>query len=151
MHYAKALTGRGLQNAARLNQPRRARIGIYSRGVHDSVAFRIPEYMALGLAIVCNPIRYQPVEPLIEGRNYLAYTTPDECIAQCRRLLADPALADSMGRANRAYYNAHAKPAVQMAMLLDDAFTSPPGDDLQTDGRPRMPSQAANILAFRKP
>src|SRR5581483_1058820 len=64
-------------------------IGIYSRGLHDSIAFKLPEYMANGKAIVAEGMPRDAIlpAPLAENHDYLPFATPDECVAQCEYLL----------------------------------------------------------------
>ena len=97
-------------------------IGVYSRGLHGSLAFKLSEYLAAGLCIVAEPLRHTLPQPLEARRNYLPFNTPEECVAQCKRLLDDPELAAAMSRNNRDYYSRFVEPTVHLRNILHCAF-----------------------------
>jgi hypothetical protein len=94
-------------------------IGISSRGLHNSVPFKIPEYMAASMAIVSEPIRNQMAAPFVAGRHYLEFRTAEECVARCDRILSSSALAGALREASWDYYNSHVRPPGRLAKLLD--------------------------------
>ena len=53
-----------------------------------------------------------------EGKNYKTYTSPAECEAQLRQLLADPAAILAMAQHNAAYYQAWLRPEQQVRQAL---------------------------------
>jgi hypothetical protein len=124
-HFPDVVTGRSVHRAAYAEMSRRALVGVYSRGLHDSLAFKLSEYLASGLCIVSSPLRHELPEPLVSGRHYLPYETPAECAAAVRWLLAHPDAAEKMGRDNAAYYRAHLAPAPSVVSLLTRAFAAP--------------------------
>jgi hypothetical protein len=101
---------------------RRALIAIYSRGLHDSLAFKMSEYLGASRCIVGHaPTTILP-DPLVAGRNYLPFADPEECVAQCERLLVRTDEATTIRKANWAYYQANVEPAAQMLRVLHCAF-----------------------------
>ncbi len=108
----------------------RCLIGVYTPGLHHSIAWKLGEYLASALCVVAPPFRNTFAEPFIEGRHYVAFDTPDRCIAQCERLLTDPALAAAMRAANAAYHREHGAPASQILGCLDRAFATSPSNAL---------------------
>lgn len=96
-------------------------INVNTAGLHDSTSWKIPEYMAASRCIVSEPTYYTIPVPLVEGRNYLPFTSPEGCVAACERLLADPAAAFAMRSENDAYYRAHIRPDRLMARCLQSA------------------------------
>ncbi|HEV2687752.1 MAG TPA: glycosyltransferase [Bryobacteraceae bacterium] len=97
-------------------------IGVSSRGLHQSIPFKLAEYLAASMAIVSETLRNEFAAPFIEGRNYLEFRTPDECVAQCDRLLSNPALAAELREASRRYYETEVQPARHVENLLERAF-----------------------------
>jgi hypothetical protein len=93
-------------------------IGIYSRGVHHSIAAKLPEFLAASQGIVTEPIRNELAVPLTEGLHYLPFATPSECVAACRRLLEDPMLASTMRRANHDYYIKYVEPTAYARAIV---------------------------------
>lgn len=93
-------------------------IGVYTVGLHASIAFKLPEYLAASQCIVAEPLRNELPAPLKEGEHLLTFRTAAECVAACARLLADPDLAARMRRANHAYYAAEVAPAAHLWRVL---------------------------------
>jgi hypothetical protein len=99
---------------------RDASIGVYTRGLHDSIAFKLPEYLANGKAIVAEGIPAAIVlpTPLTDGREYLSFANTDACLATCDRLLSQPAETRALGERAHAYYESHCSPTATARRLL---------------------------------
>jgi hypothetical protein len=93
-------------------------IGVYTRGLHNSMALKLPEYLAAAKCIVSEPLRNELPTPLEPGKNYLEFRSPEECVAACKRLLNDSQLASQMRHNNYYYYNEEIKPSVRMLKCL---------------------------------
>jgi len=104
---------------------RRALVGVYSRGLHGSVAFKMSEYLAAGRCIVAEAPESLLPQPLQEGTNYLRFKEPDTCVEQCERLLSDPERAQRMRQANWEYYQSHVEPGAHLLRILERAFERP--------------------------
>jgi hypothetical protein len=100
-------------------------VGVYTRGLHHSLAFKFPEYLAASQCIVSPNLRNELPVPLDAGSNYLPFSTPDECVEQCARLLDDPDRAAQMRRANYHYFRQNVHPAARLRTCLDETFRSP--------------------------
>ncbi|MBV9307069.1 MAG: hypothetical protein JOZ45_13060 [Acidobacteriaceae bacterium] len=93
-------------------------IGVSTRGLHRSVPFKIPEYMATSLAIVSEPLRNELPVPFISGRDFLEFHTSEECVEQCERILSRHSLAEALREASWRYYESEVRPAMHIANLL---------------------------------
>lgn len=118
-HYPDLLATESYRHHEFIAFSREIEIGIYTRGLHESDAFKLAEYLASSKCIVMTPPRNTLPAPLVEGRNYLSYGSIAECVEQCRRLLQDRELAASMRRANWEYYQRHVEPAAFVRRLLE--------------------------------
>jgi hypothetical protein len=96
---------------------------VTTTGLHDSIGFRLPEYLAASRCIVTEPLKYQLPVSLIEGTNYLSFRTPDECVRACERLLASPQLANQMRYENHKYYLNEVEPAALVHKCLTTAMS----------------------------
>ncbi|HEX4048975.1 MAG TPA: glycosyltransferase, partial [Elusimicrobiota bacterium] len=121
-HFPGLVTRRSLHRAEYAAMSRRAAIGIYSRGLHHSLAFKLSEYLAGGLCVVSTPLAHELPAPLVPGRHYLEYRTPAECVAAVGWLRAHPEAADRMRRENVDYYRTNLAPAPFVVSLLERAF-----------------------------
>ena len=99
-----------------------AMIGIYTRGLHHSLAFKLGEYLASSKCIVTEPLRNELPSPLVRGENYLEFSTPQECMQRCEQLLDDPDLANQMRRNNWEYYQREVRPDRHILRCLERAF-----------------------------
>jgi hypothetical protein len=97
-------------------------IGVYTRGLHHSTAFKLGEYLAGSKCIVAEPIRNQLPTPLVAGRNYLEFSSPRECVERCIQILKDEELANQMRRDNWEYYQREVRPDRHVANCLERAF-----------------------------
>ena len=97
-------------------------IAIYSRGLHQSVAFKMSEYLAASRCIVGHRPTAELPAPLLDGSHFLGFSTADECIAQCEQLLARPNEAAEMRRANWEYYRANVEPSAHLLSILERTF-----------------------------
>ena len=85
-------------------------VAVGTAGLHDSTSWKMAEYLAASRCIVSERPFYDSAAPLVEGKHYLAFTTPAECVAACERLLDDPETARALRAASYAYYSAHVRP-----------------------------------------
>lgn len=117
-HYPDDVTPHSSKYAEYLAVKKRCLISVYTRGVEHSLAFKLGETFAASQCLVTVPLKYQLPAPLEEGRHYLLFNTPAECVAACRRLLADAAMATAMRRANHEYYRTEVEPAAHVRRVL---------------------------------
>jgi hypothetical protein len=99
-----------------------ALVTVYSRGLHNSLAFKMGEYLAASRCIVAQPSDLTLPEPLVAGSHYAPFGDPDECIAGCERLLSNPTEALEMRRQNWAYYWSQVEPAAQLLRMLEESL-----------------------------
>ena len=117
--YPDALTRLSSRRRQYVAMSARNLIGVYTRGLHQSTAFKLAEYLAAAQCIVSEVPRNELPVALQPGVHFLPFTTSDECVAACERLLTDAGLAVRMRAANHAYYQQHVEPAAHMMNVLD--------------------------------
>jgi hypothetical protein len=98
---------------------RSAGTGVYVRGLHGAIAIKMAEYLAAGLCVVSEPLLFELPTPLVDGVNYRAFRTPEECVEQCHWLDRHPNEAAEMRRQNTAYYRAHVVPKALVRSIID--------------------------------
>ena len=117
-NFADDLTPHSSQYAAYLSLRKRCLIGVYTHGVEHSLAFKLGETFAASQCLVSEPLRYGLPVPLERGTHYLQFETADECVAACRQLFDQPAMAERMRHANHDYYRREIEPAAHVRRLL---------------------------------
>jgi hypothetical protein len=72
---------------------------------------------------VTEPLKYRLPVPLEEGKNYLSFRTPEECVEACERLLGDPQFARQMRDENYRYYLNEVEPSALVYKCLKIAMS----------------------------
>ena len=83
---------------------RRSAIGIATAGLQGSLGWKIGEYVAFSRAIVSERIDVALPGVFEAGRNYLPFSTPQECVERVHKLFVDVQARNAMMLANRTYY-----------------------------------------------
>lgn len=120
--HPELVCARDTSRSAYLAEMHRCSIGVYTDGLHHSLAWKLGEYLASSLAIVAPPFRNEFAEPFRAGVNFHPFTSNDECLERCTRLLENESERRAMQLANRDYYFAHGRPPAQIARCLERAF-----------------------------
>jgi hypothetical protein len=100
----------------------RARVVVYTNGLLGSPAFKLAEYLAAGKCIVAERLACELPAPLRDGEHLLWFDTPEECLAHCRALLADPERCRRLGAAAQVYYREHVAPERTALRMIETAL-----------------------------
>jgi hypothetical protein len=100
---------------------RRALIGVYTRGLHHSTAFKLPEYLAGSKVIVAEGLRNELPEALERDRHWISFRDPEECVTRCQELLKDLPRCPALRRAAGEYYRRHVEPTAHVRWTLEEA------------------------------
>ena len=122
--YPDLLTEYSDEQSEYIRFSKRCGIGISTRGLHHSVPFKLPEIMASSQVIVSQPLSTGLPSLYLPGTHFLEFHTPQECIAQCDRILSDPSLARSLRQASWLYYESQVRPGRHVGNLIDRAILS---------------------------
>lgn len=101
---------------------RRALVGVYSVGLHRSIAFKLSEYLAASCCVVADSFDAALPAPFTEEDHFLHFEDAVQCAAMCDRLLSSPAEANEMRWRNWDYYRATVEPGAQMMGVLNELF-----------------------------
>jgi hypothetical protein len=83
---------------------------IASRGLLNANGWKMAEYMAFSRAILAEKLFSIVPGNLTEGKHYLSFNTPDECVSQALKLESDYNLINNMMAASWDYYNKFIRP-----------------------------------------
>jgi len=119
--YPELLTDGATTPKAYLLKSRTSLIGIYTRGLHHSLAFKLGEYLATSKCIITDGLRHELPTPMQKQRNYLDFSSADDCVTRCQQLLSSPQDVANMRIANWQYYCAEVRPAAHMLNCLERA------------------------------
>jgi hypothetical protein len=107
---------------------REHQIGIASMGLHGSNGWKLAEYVARGMAIVCEPLVHE-VPDFHAETHYLAFRSALECVAAAGRILDSPKLRASIRQANETFYQERLRPD----RLVQSAVARASSEDRDTD------------------
>jgi hypothetical protein len=127
--YPDALSAEPSRRDAYVAFAKRALVGIYTRGLHHSLAFKLGEYLASSKCMVSEPLRNELPAPLRQGEHLLEYQSIEECVSACDRLLSDPTLASEMRWNNWRYYRRQTRPAERLRAVLKSALAAAVPDE----------------------
>jgi hypothetical protein len=85
-------------------------ICISTMGLHQSIGWKFAEYIAASRAIVTEQIHYELPGNISEGKNYLVFTTPEECIEKIYQLISNDNYRYEMSVNNYQYYHEFVRP-----------------------------------------
>ena len=85
-------------------------ICVATTGLHDSIGWKLAEYVAHSKAIVSEKLHYDLPGSFREGENYLEFASSDSCLSQVGTLMSDTVKRNDMMLRNHAYYASHVNP-----------------------------------------
>jgi len=90
-----------------LGQLGRARIVIYTRGLHDCISSKLSLALGVGATVVGQPVINQPelFRPQEMLARQLAFETPQAIVTRVKELLADPAQTAELSRFNKTFFD----------------------------------------------
>lgn len=104
----------------RLN--RRLLVGVYSRGLHHSTAWKMGEYLAASMCVVGSPVRNTLPAPLRDGVEMSHASTPEQVVRSTTAILENPSLQQVMRGAAFEYYRRHVDPAAHVLWSLAEGL-----------------------------
>lgn len=93
-------------------------IGIATTGLHESIGWKLAEYVAFSKAIAAERLCFEVPGELAAGDNYLEFDSPEMCVEQTLRLFTDRELREAMMERNQRYYEASLRPDVLVLRTL---------------------------------
>ena len=97
-------------------------ICVASTGLHGSTGWKLAEYVAFSKAILSERLVYDIPGGFAPGKNYIEFTSPEECVNGAVRLVEDAALRQHLMQSNAAYYRAYLRPDALVRNALTTAL-----------------------------
>lgn len=93
-----------------MNLVKKSDICIATMGLWESNGWKLGEYVAASKAIVSEKLRYSVTGDFAPDKNYLEFTSADQCVEQTVKLANDKELMFRMKKSNYEYYNNFLRP-----------------------------------------
>lgn len=95
-----------------------AQIGVATMGLEGSIGFKVAEYVAASKAIVTERITQIVPGHFAAGKNYLEFSTPEECVERVTQVSEDQDFLQAMMRENFSYYHHYLRPDTMVLNTL---------------------------------
>ena len=123
--YGDALTNVPTDPEKYLDAMKKARIVIYTRGLANSPAWKMAEYLSQGKVIIAEPLTAELPVPLYDGNELLYFRNDQELIEKILLVLADNELADHLSKNARTYFENHVHPVQNTKRILELMLNKP--------------------------
>lgn len=117
--YSDALTNVPTAPEEYLDAMKKAKIVIYTRGLANSPAWKMAEYLSQGKVIIAERLTTELPVPLIHGKELLYFESDSELIDAINLVLNNEVLASSLSQNARAYFAAHVHPTQNIKRILE--------------------------------
>lgn len=102
-----------------LDALKKAKIVIYTRGLANSPAWKMAEYLSQGKTIIAERLTAELPVPLTHGKEALFFDTDEELCENIKLVLSDKKLAEDLSTHARAYFEEHVHPAKSVKRILE--------------------------------
>ncbi len=123
--YSDALTNVPAAPESYLDAMKKAKIVIYTRGLANSPAWKIAEYLSQGKVIIAEPLTTELPAPLIEGKELLYFKNDIELIEKINLVMANDELATILSKNARTYFETHIHPVQNTKRILELLLNKP--------------------------
>lgn len=117
--YGDALTNLPTEPEKYLDAVKEAEIVIYTRGLVNSPAWKISEYLSQGKVIIAEPLSAELPASLTEGKELLYFNNDEELIYKINMVSKDKALSKELSKNARTYFEKHVHPVQNVKRILE--------------------------------
>ncbi len=123
--YSDALTNVPTAPEEYLGAMKKAKIVIYTRGLANSPAWKMAEYLSQGKVIIAEPLTTELPVPLTEGKELLYFQNDTELIEKIKMVMEDGSLAARLSKNARIYFEKHVHPVQNTKRILELMLNKP--------------------------
>ncbi len=123
-NYGDALTNVPTAPEEYLDAMKTAKIVIYTRGLANSPAWKMAEYLSQGKVIIAEPLTAELPNTLQEGVELLYFNNDEELIEKIKLVLKDDKLAEKLSKNARTYFEKHVHPVANTKRILEAMLCS---------------------------
>lgn len=117
--YGDALTNVPFEPEKYLDVLKSAKIVIYTRGLANSPAWKMAEYLSQGKVIIAEQLTTELPVPLKHEKEVLFFKTDEELISNINKVVADKKLATTLSKNARAYFEEYVHPTKNVKRILE--------------------------------
>jgi len=117
--YNDALTNVSSEPEKYLDVLKNSKIVIYTRGLANSPAWKMAEYLSQGKVIIAEALSTQLPVPLTHGKELLFFNDDEELLIIINKVLKDEKLSQSLSKNARKYFEEHIHPTQNVKRILE--------------------------------
>lgn len=124
-NYSDALTNVPTAPEKYLDALKKAKIVVYTRGLANSPAWKMAEYLSQGKVIIAEPLSTELPVPLTEGKELLYFQNDTELIEKIKMVMEEGSLAARLSKNARIYFEKHVHPVQNTKRILESMLNKP--------------------------
>ncbi|MFC4739540.1 hypothetical protein ACFO3U_05990 [Flavobacterium ponti] len=117
-NYSDALTNLSSDPISYLNQVKKTKIVIYTRGLVNSPAWKMPEYLSQGKVIIAEKLTTELPIPLTHGKEVLFFEKEEEIPTIIQNTMYHNELCNSLAKNARSYFEQNVHPKENVKRML---------------------------------
>lgn len=117
--YSDALSNLPSDPISYLNMVKKAKIGVYTRGLAHSPAWKMAEYLSQGKVIIAEKLTAELAFPLIDGKEVLFFENNEDLIDKINLALNNEELASKLSQNARKYFEDVVHPKQNMKRIIN--------------------------------
>lgn len=117
--YTDAITNLKTDPKSYLDLVKKAKIGIYTRGIQDSPAWKMSEYLSQGKVVIAEKINTELPVSLEHNKQVLFFETIEQIPLLCEQVINDEMLSERLSKNGRAYYENTISPKVNIRRIIE--------------------------------
>ncbi|WP_179348634.1 glycosyltransferase [Winogradskyella pacifica] len=118
-YYKDCLTTLPTDPVSYIAQIKKSSICIYTKGLQNSPARKLSEYLSQGKCIVAERFETELPVPLENGKNIIYFDSPEHCVEICKELLKNPKKVKLLSKNARVYFETHVHPVKNVKRILE--------------------------------
>lgn len=118
-YYSDALSNLKTDPKSYLDLVKKVKIAIYTRGIQDSPAWKMAEYLSQGKIVIAEKIRTELPIPLEHQKHVMFFESIEEIPLLCEQVLNDEKLSKCLSENGRFFYENNISPKVNIKRIID--------------------------------
>ncbi|WP_435139223.1 glycosyltransferase [Formosa sp. A9] len=118
-NYSDAVTNVPTEPMAYLQALKQAKIVVYTRGLANSPAWKMAEYLSQAKIIIAERLTAELPVPLTDGQHVLYFNTDEELVAKIKHVLQDADLAKHLSQNGRSYFEKYVNPERNIERIIN--------------------------------
>lgn len=118
-NYPETISNLSAEPSEYLNEVKKAKIVVYTRGLVNSPAWKMAEYLSQGKVIIAEKLTAELPVPLINGKEVLLFENVKEMVSLIEEALLDDLLCEKLSHNSKAYFDSHVHPKQNVKRIIN--------------------------------